>query len=266
MVVSVSTMSTEGSCASASVAGTKGDSSYTQVPSALASASYSSSGLKNCAYSAIFYATATSTGSDKITVTLSSSLSSSQGDTSVVIVYEINSVMMPFTGTSGSCNNGACSLTVQTSSLSTSANSFLATTAADCQSPTGHQRDVTAGPTSFVTDYGTGDAEYSGHEIPGSASSQTFSMTSSTGMSGNPVCWSVVGAQFLDPPISSAVAPAAMRQSPGPGGVVLSPSALGSGDILGVSVLSVCVMPMALEFPKKTKTRCKHDNEAEFKQ
>jgi len=182
----------------------------------------------------------------------------------VVVVYEINSIMTPYTGTSGSCNIGSsCSRTIQTSPLATSANSFLATTAADCQSSSGSQRHVTAGPANFATDYGLSNAEYAGHYIPGTGGSQTFQMTSSSS-SNHPVCWSVAGAQFLDPPIVSPASPSTTQSPLVVGRMAISHSASDSGDISGVSILSVCIMSMALEFPKKTKTTC-HPREAQFK-
>ncbi|HEV2138971.1 MAG TPA: Ig-like domain-containing protein [Nitrososphaerales archaeon] len=191
MVVAVGTEFGDVPCVTvSSITGQRGDASYTPVPGGSASALYNGA-IPGCAYSAIYYATLTSSGSDQITVTLSEI-----PDRGVVVVYEVSSVLTPPSGVAGTCVSGSCSTTIATSSsLSYAANSFLVTSGAACSSSGGTARTISAGP--FGTgDYGPGQVEYVGHQIPGSSGSQNFQMTGS----GSSACWSVVGAQFVDPP------------------------------------------------------------------
>lgn len=246
MVVTVSTEIRQTTCTSVtSISGTRGDSSYSAASGGSVTAS--NSGLPECAYSAIYYAAVTTGGSDTITVQFNDT-----PDSGVVNVYEVASAITPPTAASGSCNNGACSLTVATSSLPYASGSFLVTSASDCPSPSGFQRNIVTGPSGFTTDYGTGNAQYVGHEFPGSAGSTTFQMTSSTGGSGNPVCWAVVGAQFPDPPPPTVLAPASITPTTTPTTVV-SHSGSPSWDPSIVAISGVNVLSLLVICPHETK-------------
>ncbi|MDA4126286.1 MAG: Ig-like domain-containing protein [Thaumarchaeota archaeon] len=202
LVVAVGTLINDGTCVSvSSISGTLGDPSYSAAPGGTASAQYNP-GFGNpmpCAYSAIYYATATSSGSDTITVNLNGS-----PDFGEVIVYDVSSALTPPTAAAGTCTSGSCPLSIVTStSLPYVANSFLATVGSDCPSSGGNGRNINSGVAGFTADYGpptTGNHHlWVGHLLSLSSGSQTFQMTS-TGGATPPACWSVVGAQFVDPP------------------------------------------------------------------
>ena len=190
MVVAVGTTRSSSTCRTvSSITGTRGEGTYTSVPGGGISASDSAS---NCAYTAIYYGTVTSSGSDTITVTLSGNPTSG-----VVVVYEVRNILTPPTAVSGICTNGSCGTAIAaSSSLSVVANSFLVTAGAICRSSGGSSRTITGGVAGFITDYGTGNPQYVGDQLPSSAGSQSFLMTGP----GTSSCWSVIGAQFVDPP------------------------------------------------------------------
>jgi hypothetical protein len=116
------------------------------------------------------------------------------------VVYEVSSAIAQPTTRSNQCSYGSsndCPNNMGTTSLTIFPNSFLVTTGGVCRDvDTGNNLQITAGPGSFVSDYGPSKREYVGHQLPGSSGSQSFQMTNS----GSPQCWSVVGAQFVDPP------------------------------------------------------------------
>jgi hypothetical protein len=207
MVISVGTVnSASATCVTvSSSAGTRGDASYSAASGGTATAAFNGGGYGNfCSYSAIYYASVTSSGSDTITVTLSGTPTNA-----AVVVYEVRNALTPPTAASGTCVAVTAALCpnpiVTSSSLSVAANSFLVTAAADCPAPTfSNALTITAGPTGFTSTYGPNNPEYIGYQIPASAGSQSFQMTGSTQSSSYgplaPGCWSVVGAQFVDPP------------------------------------------------------------------
>jgi hypothetical protein len=190
IVLAISTERTQTTCAVISSISGSRDSGYTVVNSA--TASFSQGGNNDCVYSIIYYATATSSGSDSITVNFNHNPSSG-----AVFVYDLSNALLPATSHVGSCNSGPCSTSVLTSpSLAVFANSFLVTTGATCTDSNGNGLTFSTKPAGFTNDYGTGHIEYVGHLLPGSSGSQNFQMTDSN----NAACWSIVGAQFVDPP------------------------------------------------------------------
>jgi hypothetical protein len=183
------------------ISGTLGDTSYTAASGGEVSNIYNSFSNSACAYSAIYYATVTSGGSDTITVNLAHTPHLGL----VIVAYDVGSALTPPTAVSGVCpSTGNCPTTIVASSLSVTANSLLATAAADCPDQNGDTLNIISGPSGVTSNYGPNQPEYVGYEIPSSSGSQSFQMTSNTASGGfgtsNPACWTVVGAQFVDPP------------------------------------------------------------------
>jgi hypothetical protein len=232
IVVAVSTEIGDTTCVTVnSVSGTQGDAAYTLVPGS-APVSYNGGfGGSYCAYSAIYYATVTTSGADTITVTLSGN-----PDNGLARAYEVNSILTPPTAAYGSCNNGNCPTTITTTSLPVTANSFLVTTASDCPDTSADTLTIT-GPTGFTNTRDGHYVEVAGYQLPTSSGSQSFQMKSTTGTGyygGPPACWSIVGAQFVDPP-----PPQGWNSSASQLAAISHPAALGgSVAIPGIDVLS----------------------------
>jgi len=191
-----------------------GEGTYTVASGGSVTAPYNGGGTypNGCAYSAIYYGTLTSSGSDTITVTLTGA-----PKFGVVVVYELGAALTPPTAVNGGCG-GCYPITIVTSSsLSVVANSFLVTAGTNCQGADATQPTLT-GPGGFTSTYGPGSPEYVGYQLPNAAGSQNFPMTSSGSGFGTTVCWSDVGAQFVDPPPPPGWNPATSgNASPGVG-------------------------------------------------
>jgi hypothetical protein len=237
MVIAISTERQSSNCANAtSVTGSR-DSSYTTVPNAPAAAKNNLGGNPDCVYNTILYATATSSGSDSITVTLNHT-----PDSGVVVVYELNYALTPATTQKGTCVNSSCSTSIIVSpSLAYVASSFLVTSAGTCYDNNGNPVSITAKPAGFTTNYGIGQIEYVGNQLSAGSGNQNFQMTDSA----NAECWAVIGAQFVDPPAPPGWNPGIVDQA---GLTVPSGSLLiGGASMLGVVFALACAPFIALE-------------------
>jgi hypothetical protein len=215
VVVAVSIMRQSSTCVTVSSISGSTDSSYSPVYTNAGTAAQNG----HCAYSMIFYASASSSGTDTISVSFSSQLNAQNGDAFVIVAYDVGSALTPPTGVYGTCTSSSSSCTHTaiktshpTSTLSYPANSFLVTAAAVCP----NANDITANPSGITSDYGlSSDLVYAGHGLPASSGTTSFSMKSDQSSS----CWAIEGAEFPDPPAG----PPAASGSGGVGQVNASP-------------------------------------------
>ena len=146
------------------------------------------SGSARCAYTSVYYSTATETGSDTITVTFSGAPTSGAAE-----AYELSGAAAVPTSVVGDCTTGTCGTPMTTSSLAISGNSFLAAVG-EISYATGFH--TIGSPTGFTTSItsGFGDPETVSYDLPTTAGTQTFSMVvADTGSTSD---WSDTGAQF----------------------------------------------------------------------
>ena len=144
-----------------------------------------SSGTKACSYDIIYYATASSSGTDTIGVAYSGTATSG-----AIVAYEAAGVTTPsVAGTPDSCNSGSCSGSLSTASFTYSANGFIVAAGAEY----GSGITITGKPgTGFTNTVGTGQANYVGYWVPTSSASSTFAMTKS----GSSTTWAELVVEF----------------------------------------------------------------------